>query len=129
MNTTCCIVNVLNADSHEGFFQVYFVEKTASRYSNRFAFRHGLTQEEILCWRLLDDPDTMMKYRDTVASSPGGQYRVLDQNPIHLGFFLSTIEQGGKIINMYMTGAYCKYTTCISRVVYTCVFVCEFVHL
>lgn len=78
---------LLNADSPEGYFQVHFVQKTASRHSNCFTFRHGLTQEEILCWRLRDDPDDMMKYRDIVATSPGGQYRVLDQNPIHLGFF------------------------------------------
>ena len=34
-------------------------------------------------------------YREIMAKSPEGQYRVLDQKPIHLVFFLSRIEQAG----------------------------------
>ena len=64
-----------------------------SRYTTNYSFRHGLTQEDILCWHTPDDLDDMMSYRDLVATSPEGQFRVLDQNPIHLGFFLSSIEQ------------------------------------
>lgn len=73
----------------EGYFRTEFIEKVQSRYSSTYSFRDGLTQEEILCWRLLDDIDEMMKYRDIVAKSPEGQCRIFDQNPIHLGFYLS----------------------------------------
>ena len=53
---------ILNTEFPEGYFQVEFVQKISSRYSGKFSFRYGLTQEEILCWCLLDDPDTMLHY-------------------------------------------------------------------
>ena len=85
-------LTLLCSESPEGYFHVEFVERVPSRQCDSYSFRSGLMQEDILCWRLLDDPDDMMKYRDTIASSPEGQYHVFDQNPIHLGFFLSRIE-------------------------------------
>ena len=71
------------------------MEMIASRYSSNFSFRDGLSQEDILCWRLIDDVDEMMKYRDLVATCPEGQYHVLDQNTIQFEFFLSKITQQG----------------------------------
>lgn len=83
------------SDEPEGYFEVSFIGKTASRYSENFIFKSGMTQEDILCYGLTDDVDGMMNYRDMVAESPAGQFRVFDQNPIHLGFFLSDIRQNG----------------------------------
>ena len=62
----------------DGYFKVVFVGKTMSRYTTNLSFRHNLTQEDILCWHMPDDLDTMMNYRDLVATSPEGQFRVLD---------------------------------------------------
>ena len=77
-----------------GFFEVEFMNRIQSRYSGMFTFRYG-TQEDILCYQTLDDFDGMMSYRDDVAESPGSQFRIFDKNPLHLGFFLSSITTEG----------------------------------
>ena len=54
-----------------------------------------MTQEDVLCYELHDDFDQMMEYRECVAQSPSGQFRVLDHNPLDLGFYLSDVRQEG----------------------------------
>ena len=107
-------ISFTNVASPEGYFDVRFVQRTASRYSSNFIFRHGLTQEDILCYHLPDDLDAMMHYRDTVAETLAGQFRVFDQNPIHLGLFLVNSNQ--KV--PFLFPAICEFVT--TQNVYAC---------
>ena len=70
-----------------------FVERCESRYAHTYSFAMKHTQEDILCLRLLGDPDKMHHYQDLSNESQEVPYRVYAQNPIHLGFFLSAIWQ------------------------------------
>lgn len=51
-----------------------------------------------LCYRLTDNLDEMMHYRDIVAKNPAAQFRMFDHNPIHLGFFLDRFTPEGTVL-------------------------------
>ena len=72
-----------------------FVETCESRYAPTYSFCCGRTQEDILCLRL-DDPEQLHYYQELRDEYQGDiSYRIYDQNPLQLGFFLSTIKQEG----------------------------------
>ena len=63
------------------------MSKCASRHSDKFIFRFGLTQEDSLCYHMPDDVESIMAYTEAVDESSAGQFHILDQNPLHHGFF------------------------------------------
>lgn len=67
------------------------MQKTTSRYRKEFSFRSGLLQEEIVS-RRSQDPDRMDEAQGLLADQP--IYRVFDENPLDLGFFLEHIGDG-----------------------------------
>ena len=77
-----------------GYFIVEFVEICKSRYAHTYSFCCGRLQEDILCSRLHDEPQLMQHYCELQDGTP---YRIYNQNPIDLGFALSTIKQGGML--------------------------------
>ena len=60
----------------------------------KYSFATGLTQEEIISYRLEDDCDRMYQARDLLAATPEVQYHVFAENPLHLGFFLNELADG-----------------------------------
>ena len=58
-------------------------------------FKTGMSQEDILCNKLKDDYGEMMDYWESVAQSSSTSFRILDKNPLHLGFFLYAVRQKG----------------------------------
>ena len=72
-----------------------FLNHTLSRCSGKFSFRCGLTQEDVLCYHM--DPEEMMQYQDRAAKCMA-QYRVYDQNPLNLGFPLSSLTPEGNAV-------------------------------
>lgn len=78
----------------DGYFRVAFMKRTQSKYTQKYSFRSGQTQEDILAWDLDDDVDEMYRIRDLVAGSPGVHVRIFNQNPLHLGYHLYCIEEG-----------------------------------
>ena len=58
------------------------------------SFRCGLSQEDILCYRLPDDPETMFTTRDSVAEAPQAQFRIFPENPLGMGFYIACINNG-----------------------------------
>ena len=72
-----------------------FVDRTLSRYSGKFSFHFGITQEDVLCNHM--DPEEKMQYQERAAESTT-QYRVYDQNPLILGFSLSSLTPEGNAL-------------------------------
>ena len=70
------------------------MKQTKSEYSQKYSFKSGQTQEDILAWELKEDVDEMYRVRDVVASSPGVHFRIFDKNPLHLDYHLYCIEEG-----------------------------------
>ena len=85
-------------DPPPGFFRVEFIEKKKSRYAQKYSFRCGLTQEELLCYHWEDDKDRMFEVRDDVASTPLLQFRVFPENPLKFGFYLNQFEDAGDLM-------------------------------
>ena len=83
-------------DKPAGFFIVEFVEIFRSTYASTYSFCTGRSQEDIVCSRL-DDPDSMYQYQMLRDECEGEYYRIYDQNPLHLGFFLNVIRQEGNM--------------------------------
>ena len=81
-------------DPPAGYFRVDFIEKVLSKYSGKYSFRCGLSQEDILCYRLPDDPETMFATRDSVAEAPQAQFRIFPENPLGMGFYIACIDNG-----------------------------------
>lgn len=75
----------------EGYFRIEFMERRACQYSSKFNFRIGLPQEDIVCFKLYDDPDRMHEAQEALISSPTSHYPIFPENPLHLGFFLYSI--------------------------------------
>ena len=76
-----------------------FLSHTLSRYSGKFSFQFGLTQEDVLCYHM--DPEEMMQYQDRAAECMA-QYRVYDQNPLNLGFPLSSLTPEGNAVVLFL---------------------------
>ena len=80
-----------------GYFYVHFVSKTKTLYTGQYSFRSGMSQTEILCDGLDShnegEMDIMLSARDTLEFS-SSEFRVLEHNPLHLGFSLYSIEAG-----------------------------------
>ena len=68
-----------------------FVTKTLSHYTETFSFRSGVDQESIVCYHL-DDSDRMDEVQASLLEHP--YYRIFPENPLHLGFYLSSIGSG-----------------------------------
>ena len=78
-----------------GYFVVAFVDRSQSKYgSKKWSFRTALSQEDILCYHLGDNHDRMHEVQELVATTPGVQYRVFAENPLHLGHFLESLSDG-----------------------------------
>lgn len=77
----------------EEYFRFSFMKQTQSKYTQKYSFRSGQTQEDIPAWEL-DDVEEMYRVRDLVASTHGVHIRIFKQNPLHLGFYLYSIEEG-----------------------------------
>ena len=80
-----------------GFFRVGSVSKTKSLYSSLFSFVSGMSQEEVLGQRLHsqdeEEMDVMVQTREILGLSDiSPDYRVLEQNPLNLGYLLYSIE-------------------------------------
>ena len=88
------IVYYYPTEPPEGYFRVDFMERRSSEYSSKFTFRSGLLQENIVCYKLYDDPDRMHEAQELVVTSPASHYPVFSENPLHLGFYLHSIEKG-----------------------------------
>ena len=63
-------------DPPDGYFIVTFGERKKSRYMEKYLFATGLTQEEIISFRLEDDCDGMHQARDLLAATPEVHYHV-----------------------------------------------------
>ena len=70
------------------------MEQRSCQYSSKFFFRLGLLQEDIVCYKLYDDPGRMHEAQAAVVASPSSHYHIFPENPLNLGFFLHSIENG-----------------------------------
>ena len=80
-----------------GYFHLSFMGKTASRYRSAFSFRSGLLQQDIVCSYLHDNPDRMQEAKDSMVDNP--TFRIFQENPLHLGFYLDSIGTGDLLCN------------------------------
>lgn len=88
--TCVCCTPVQYSEPPEGYFCLWFLEKIPSRYTSAFSFK-SCFQEDIVC-RRLDDDDRMHEAEDSMIDNP--YYRIFPENPLHHGFYLSSIGIG-----------------------------------
>lgn len=79
-------------------FVILFAQPVLKKYATgpeKFAFSTGVNQTEALTHRLHDDVDLMLECRETLdaGSSVCGE-RILATNPLHHGFYLSSLYTG-----------------------------------
>ena len=78
----------------DGYFRVEFAKPRYIEFSDKHTFRFGLTQEDIVCSHLNDDLDRMHEAQALLVASPEAQFRLFPENPLKMGYFLESIEDG-----------------------------------
>ena len=81
----------------DGYFSLMFLGKIISKYTSDVGFQ-SLTQAAIMTHCLPDDPDTMYEAQCLIAQSDDDTFRLFEENPLHMGYFLDHIS--GKYVSL-----------------------------